>query len=113
MISWLPFLSVISSAILVIAADSLIKAASCEGTWRQVMYSPKMLLCYLFYLLQILLAVVIFRSDGQLAIYANLFVVFYSILGVICGMLLFQERLTFTQFVGVALGLIASYLIAK
>lgn len=113
MINVVALICVIGSAALVIAADALIKWASHDGTWQQVLYSPKMLLCYVLYFVQIILAIIIFRSKGELSIYTSLFVVFYSMLGVVVGVGLFNERLTGTQITGIVLGMISTYLITR
>lgn len=59
----------------------------------------------LLYFIQILLALYIFVNKADLAIYGNLFVVFYSILMVTLGIIIFGEQLTILQGVGIALAL--------
>ena len=101
---------VILSAFLVIAADALIKLAS-NCSWNKLFYSPLMIACYVFYFVQIILAMMIFKSKGELAVYTNLFVVFYAILGVTFGCLMFNEKLTTTQVVGIVLAIAGAYLL--
>ncbi len=102
-------LLVFASALFVIFADSLIKSSSHEPFLGKCLVLPKMWLCYILYFVQIIFAIWILRH-GMLSIYTNLFVVFYSIFGVISGYLLFAERITPIQWVGVVLGIIAAYL---
>lgn len=66
--------------------------------------------CYVFYFVQILLGIWIFRSKAELAIYTNLFVIFYSIAGMLCGYFLFSEQINAIQYVGILLGLLGAIL---
>ena len=100
-----------ASAVLVIAADVLIKKASTAYSWSDLFQSAPMLWAYGMYLVQIVLAVLVFRYANGIAIYTNLFVVFYSIFGVLSGLFLFKERLNTTQWAGIALGIIASLML--
>ena len=98
-------------AFLVIAADVLIKRASTQYSWRYVFQSSTMLWAYIMYLVQIVLTVFLFKKTSELAIYTNLFVVFYSIFGVLSGIYLFNENLQTTQWVGIVLALISAILL--
>lgn len=104
---------VIFSALLIAAADALIKVASKSANFWQTLKSPWMLLVYVLYFIQILLAIGIFVYKGELAIYTNLFIIFYSILGVALGVFYFQESLTAVQIAGIVLALFGAVLISK
>ena len=82
---------VILATLITIIADATIKKISKDGSLTAVIKNPWMIAVYALYFLQILSAVYIFVHKGEFAIYTNLFVVFYSIFGVISGILLFQE----------------------
>lgn len=100
------------SALLVIGADVLIKISS-KYEFKHALICPEMMACYAMYFVQILLAYWLFANKAGLAIYTNLFVVFYAISGVLAGMLIFGEALTGRQYVGIALGCVASWLMVK
>jgi len=100
------------TAVLIMAADSLIKKASFDNNFWTAFKNPLMFLVFLLYCIQIVLLVFIFHK-GNLAIYANLFVVFYSILMVLSGVLFFKEALSVSQYIGIVLALIAAILINK
>lgn len=68
---------------------------------------------YVLYLLQIFLAVPIFLHEGELAIYANLFIVFYGIFSVVFGVYFFRENLSIMQMLGIGLGLIGAVLMGS
>jgi hypothetical protein len=105
---------VVISAVLVIAADALIKVASDkEPNVIRLPIRKEMLLCYLLYVGQIALAILVFKSKGQFAVYAILITVSYGILGVLCGIFLFNEKIGFYQYIGMALGLASAILIGK
>lgn len=69
-----------------------------------------MLLVYFLYLIQIFLAIAIFIFKGELAIYSNLFIVFYGVFGVCVGVMFFGESLGLIQIAGISLGLIGAVL---
>ena len=99
------------SALFVILADAFIKKVSLQGSFTTAFLDPWMLLAYALYFLQIILAIIVFTHKGELAIYANLYVVFYSLLGVIVGVLVFKESLSALQIVGGILAIIAAILL--
>lgn len=104
------FLLVIFSAILIIASDALIKRAS-GFNWGSLFVSKAMILCYILYAIQIVFGVFIFRSKGEFSIYTNLFVIFYSILGVVTGYFIFGEKLNIHQYIGITIALVGIVLL--
>ena len=104
-------LAIFTSAVLIAAADSLIKKASLQGVFSTAVVSWLMVLICVLYFIQILLAVYIFIHHGELSLYANLFIIFYSILTVLSGVLIFEEKITLLQGAGIVLALIGAVLI--
>jgi drug/metabolite transporter (DMT)-like permease len=100
-------------AILIALADAFIKKASISGNYSEALKSPWLYLSVLFYLIQILLVAWLFLYKGSLGVFANVFIVFYSIGSVLLGYLMFAERLGPIQFLGIILGLIGVVLITK
>jgi drug/metabolite transporter (DMT)-like permease len=86
-------------------ADSIIKKVSAGQTFVSVLRDPWMLAVYGLYLVQIFFAIFIFIFKGELAIYTNLFIVFYGIFGIVVGILYFKETLSTVQILGIVLGL--------
>ena len=99
------------SALLIAGADSLIKKTSLQGSFSLAAFSPWMLVICTLYFLQILLVIYIFINRGELAIYANLFIIFYSVLTVLAGVFIFREKLSLVQGVGILLALSGAVLI--
>ncbi len=99
------------SAIFVILADAIIKKVSVQGSFVAAFWDPWMLVAYTLYFVQILLAILVFINKGELAIYANLYVIFYCLAGVMVGILLFNEQLSTFQIAGVGLALVAAVLL--
>ena len=104
---------VILATLITIIADATIKKISRDGSVSSVLKNPWMIAVYALYFLQILSAIFIFVHKGEFAIYTNLFVVFYSIFGVLSGVLIFQETLSFVQWIGIALALAGVILINR
>lgn len=102
---------VITTAMLIAVADSLIKKSGMSGDFWSVLFSPWMLGAFALYFLQILLTLYIFLNRGELAIYANLFVAFYSIFAVLLGVLIFKEQISLLQGLGIFVALIGVFLI--
>ncbi len=107
----LNLLFVFLSAALIIGADALIKKVAIQGSFWPAFYDPWMALAYLMYFVQILLAIGIFVNKGELAVYTNLFIVFYSLFGVMAGILFFKETLSSFQMAGVVFAIIAAILL--
>ncbi len=102
---------ILFSAVTIIIADSLIKKISAGQTFSQVISNPWIIVICGLYLLQIFLIILVFIFAGELALYVNLFIIFYGILGIIIGISFFKETITTTQFIGITLGLIGAVLI--
>jgi hypothetical protein len=101
-------LFVFLSAAFIILADALIKQVSVQGNFWVAFINPWMIVAYAFYFLQILLAILVFVNKGELAIYTILFIVFYSLFGVMIGVLYFKESLSLFQTVGIGLAILAA-----
>ncbi|MGH7141498.1 MAG: hypothetical protein ACREGH_02610 [Minisyncoccia bacterium] len=105
MINAAGILALFATALLITVADTLIKKISTGVTLSQAILNPWMLIICTLYFIQIVIAAYVFISHGELAVYANLFIVFYSILMVLSGVMLFRETLTMRQVVGIVLAL--------
>lgn len=101
------------SALLIAGADVLIKYLSEGRGFLQAATHPLMMVVFGSYVAQILIVIYVFLRHGELAIYANIFIVFYSILMVLAGVLLFRENLSVTQYIGIVLALIGALLLNK
>ncbi|HEV8666972.1 MAG TPA: hypothetical protein VN665_03985 [Candidatus Paceibacterota bacterium] len=99
------------SATFIIVADALIKKVSIQGNFSAAFLDPWMLLAYGLYFIQILFAIAIFINKGELAVYTNLFIVFYSLFGVLIGVLFFKETLSHFQLTGVFFAIVAAILL--
>ncbi len=100
-----------ASALLIVVADALIKKVSEPGSYYDALTSPWMLIACVLYLIQIVLAVFVFINHGELAVYANLYIVFYSLLMVAAAVVIFREQLTGYQIIGIVLALAGAFLI--
>ncbi len=104
------FILIFFSAVTIIFADAIIKKISLDQTFFDVLKNPWVILVYGLYLVQIFCAILIFIFWGEIAIYSNLFVVLYGILGVVIGILFFKESVSMIQMVGIGLGLVGAVL---
>ena len=111
MIGLVGIAALLGSAILVAAADALLKQMSASGNFFSAVINPWMIVVCILYFVQILLALYVFIGKGSLAIFGNIFIVFYSILTILLGFVLFQEHLSMWQVVGIALALVGAVLI--
>lgn len=102
---------VLGTALLIAVADSLIKKSGMSGDFFSALMNPLMVGAFVLYAIQVLLTLYIFLNKGELAIYANLFVAFYSILTVLIGVLVFKEHISVLQGFGIALALAGVFLI--
>jgi len=93
------------SVLVTVVADVLLKRGAESGGFFATIFSPWMIAICVLYFAQILLALYVFAHKADLAIYGNIFVVFYSILMVILGIWIFNEHLTLWQGVGIAFAL--------
>jgi len=104
------FILVFLSAVTIIIADSFIKQISAGQSFVGILKNPWVALVYGLYLIQIFFAILIFIFEGELAIYSNLFIIFYGILGVCIGLIFFKEHISVVQMIGIGLGLIGAFL---
>ena len=111
MLGLIAILAVFASAILIAVADALIKKAAVAGDFWSAALSPWMLAICGLYFIQILIVVYVFINKGGLAIYGNIFIVFYSVSMVLLGVFFFQEHLTMLQYIGIALALTGALLL--
>lgn len=102
---------VMTTAILIAVADSFIKKSGMAGDFWGVLGSPLMLGAFILYFIQILLTLYIFINRGELAIYANLFVAFYSVFTILIGIFVFKEHISVMQGLGIAFALTGVFLI--
>lgn len=111
MLGTVAILAVLASAILIAVADALIKKAAVSGDFLSAILNPWMLAICGLYLAQILIVVYVFVQKGELAIYGNIFIIFYSISMVLLGVFFFNEHLTALQYIGIALALTGAILL--
>jgi len=102
---------IILATLITIIADATVKKISKDHSLLAVLKNPWMIVVYALYFFQIVSAIYIFVHRGEFAIYTNLFVVFYSIFGVISGILIFQETLSLAQWIGIVFALVGVVLI--
>ena len=107
----LQIILMLSSAVLIIVADAIIKKESLIHGFGNTFLSPLMFLSYFLYFIQIVIAVYIFRKGGELAIYTNLYIIFYSILGIITGVIIFGEHLSTIHYIGILFALTGAVLL--
>lgn len=113
MINLQAILIVLVAAVLIAVADAFLKQAAVSGNYWVALKTPWVYGSLVLYLAQILLTVYYFLKHWELSITANLFLVFYSAFSIVIGILFFQEKLSVTQVSGIALGLIAVFLMTK
>jgi len=96
------------SAVAIIVADSFLKKISTGQSFLNIIKDPWMILVLLLYLIQIFFVIFLFIFKIDLAIYSNLFIIFYGIFGVVIGLICFKESLSPIQMCGIGLGLIGA-----
>lgn len=106
-------LILLAAAVLIAAADALIKQSAISGNFLAALRTPWLWAAVVLYLAEILLTVYLFLKHWQLGVAANVFVIFYSLGTVLLGYLFFQERLSLMQASGILLGLIGIFLMTK
>lgn len=104
-------LVLVAVGIIVGVADALIKKSSESGSFMATLRNPLMLAVWALYITQTLLAIFIFLWGGKLGLLVNLFIVFYSITGIILGYLIFNESISLVQGIGIILALTGAILI--
>ena len=111
MLGFAAIVAVFASAILIAVADALIKKTAVTGDLWSAVLNPWMLAICGLYLIQILIVVYVFIQKGELAIYGNIFIIFYSISMVLLGVFFFNEQLSLLQYIGIALALTGAILL--
>ncbi len=97
---------IILSGLTIAIADALIKKVSVSHDVLSVLFTPTMIGVYILYFVQILFTFYIFAHNEELAIYSDLFIVFYSISSIALGFLLFRETLSLVQVAGIGVAII-------
>ena|SRR5690349_13672477 len=113
MATWLTNGLIIIAVIAVALADSLIKRAAGFGSWSRAIFSPWMLGAIVLYLVQIILFTLVFVQGSKLSIVGNLQTVFYALTILIIGYVIFHERLSNIQLIGVGLAMVGVYLMNR
>lgn len=106
MVNYLQLGAIILAGISVGIADALIKKSALSGGFASAFSNPWMILVLLLYLFQVVFFVYVFINGWKLGIVGNLQMVFYSISVLVIGLIVFGEKITFVQGVGIALALI-------
>ena len=96
--------AIVTAGVSVAVGDLLIKKVGTVSTsMASAMVHPLMLAALCFYILQIVLFAYVFVQRWELGIVAIMQMAFYSAACVLMGRLLFGERVTFLQGLGMAL----------
>jgi uncharacterized membrane protein len=93
-------------------ADFLIKDVAIKGGFLSALKNPLVLIIILLYAIQIAFLFYIFRNHGKIGIVGNLQMVFYSLTVVILGLVVFGEKISIVQGVGVLLAVIGAILMS-
>ncbi len=109
MLSLFQIFLIFLSALTIIVADAFIKKVS-GSSFRAAFTDPWMILVYILYFSQIIISIYIFLLKSDLAIYANFYIIFYSILSVVISVIAFHEHLSWVQFLGIGLAIIGAVL---
>jgi drug/metabolite transporter (DMT)-like permease len=104
---------ILISTLMIGAADAIIKKVGAANSFGVALKDPWLILASLLYLLQIGIIVYIFVHKGDLVVYGNIFIIFYSITTVLLGLLVFKEHISLTQIIGIVFALIGAVLINR
>ncbi len=104
---FIQLLAIIFAGASVASADALIKKVAISGNFWQAVRSPIMLLVFILYLFQIFFLFYLFSHNWKLGIVGNLQMVFYSLIVVLIGFVVFSESLSAFQLAGIGLALVA------
>lgn len=113
MLNSLQITLILISTLMIGAADAIIKKVGAAHSFAVALKDPWLILACLLYLLQIGIIVYIFVHKGDLVVYGNIFIIFYSITTVLLGLLVFKEHVSVTQIIGIVLALIGAVLINR
>jgi len=86
-------------------ADALIKKASLTEGLLATFKDPLMLIIIPLYIAQVLFFIYVFKHNWSVGIAGNVQIVFYSLTVIISGFLIFGEKISPIQGVGVGLAL--------
>jgi EamA domain-containing membrane protein RarD len=104
---FIQLLAIIFAGASVAVADSLIKKVVISGNFWQAVRNPIMLIVLLLYLFQIFFLFYLFSHNWKLGIVGNLQMVFYSLIVVLVGFIVFGESLSAFQLAGIGLAVAA------
>jgi multidrug transporter EmrE-like cation transporter len=104
---------VLITALMIGVADALIKKIAAAPSFAQALRDPWMLAILFLYFLQVVIIVYIFTRKGDLLIYGNIFIIFYSVTTVLLGLLIFKENLSLVKIIGIILALAGAFLINR
>jgi drug/metabolite transporter (DMT)-like permease len=107
MINVVQIILILLSGVTIAVADALIKKISIQGGFWVTMMNPLMWIVYILYFVQIVFAVVVFLYQKELAVYSNIFLIFYSFSSLALGFLMFKEHINTVQLLGILLAIVA------
>jgi drug/metabolite transporter (DMT)-like permease len=113
MLSYWQIFIVLVSTVIVGVADMLIKKVASVHSFAMAIRNPWVIVAFLLYLIQVAMIVYIFVRKGDLVIYGNIFIIFYAITTALLGLLVFKERLSITQIIGIVLAVVGAILINR
>jgi len=87
-------------------ADSLIKKIALTGSFWSALKSPWMAVILLLILVQVSFFIFVFRRHWDLSIAGNIHIVFYSLTIILSGLLVFGEKISLIQGIGIGLALV-------
>ncbi|EKD47656.1 MAG: hypothetical protein ACD_65C00345G0002 [uncultured bacterium] len=102
----LQFIAIVLAGITVGIADALIKKASLTESLWTTLKNPLMLIILPLYVAQVLFFIYVFKHQWSVGIAGNVQIVFYSLTVVISGFLIFGEKISPIQGMGMGLALI-------
>jgi drug/metabolite transporter (DMT)-like permease len=99
------------AALMGIIIDVLTKKASDSGSVVKTVFHPLMVPIYILCVAQIVFGSCAFVWKWDLAVYSNLYVIFFAVMSVLFGYLFFSETLTMKQWLGIAMGMFGAFLL--
>jgi|SRR5438270_895605 len=105
----LEVLALVAAGVCVAVADALIKRVAVNAAYRVPFFG----IIVVLYAAQAAFFWYVFVRRMRLAIAGNLQMVTYSVATVLLGLVVFRERLSVTQFVGIILAVIGSILMLR
>ena len=101
---------IILAGISVGVADALIKKITLTGNFSSAFKNPLMLVIILLYIVQIVFLAYILKNQWKLGIVGNLQMVFYSVTVILSGLIIFGEKISLVQWIGIGLALVGGIL---